>query len=90
MDRPVIGVPKRELAKVIEGLREIRFDVRTGDTHPIIGNGRVLCTYPFPLLSPRALVESRAEFVTLDCLAMWRVIGYRKHFRSHRNFAPGC
>ena len=58
-----LGVSKKELAKVIEDLREIRFDVRTGDTHPIIGKGRVLCTYPFPLLSPRALVESRAQFV---------------------------
>ena len=61
-----LGVTKRELKKTIEELREIRFDARTGDTHPIIGNSRVLCTYPFPLLSPRALVESRAQFISSD------------------------
>ena len=60
----ILGLTKSDLTKVIDALREIRFDVRTGDTHPIIGNGRVLGTYPFPLLSPRALVESKVQFVT--------------------------
>jgi DNA (cytosine-5)-methyltransferase 1 len=48
--------------KIVETLRSVRFDLRTSKTHPIIGEGRVLCTYPFPLLSSRALVESRVKF----------------------------
>jgi len=49
------------LEKIVATLRMIRFDVRSSKTHPIIGDSRVLCTYPFPLLSPRALVESRVR-----------------------------
>ncbi len=49
---------------VAEAIRAMRFDFRTDVTHPIIGQDRYLCTYPFPLLSPRALVESRVEFTT--------------------------
>src|SRR5262249_54516652 len=56
-----LKVRKTGLLKTIEALRAIRFDVRTSNTHPIIGKNRVICTYPFPLLSPRALVESRAR-----------------------------
>ncbi|MBL7964660.1 MAG: DNA cytosine methyltransferase [Flavobacteriales bacterium] len=56
-----IGVRKDSLEKLIATLRKIRFDVRSSKTHPIIGDCRVLCTYPFPLLSPRALVESRVR-----------------------------
>jgi DNA (cytosine-5)-methyltransferase 1 len=52
---------RKQLHKTVESMREIRFDLRTCITHPIIGKGRVLCTYPFPLLSPRALVESRVQ-----------------------------
>lgn len=52
-----------EISDAIIALRKHRFDVRTALTHPIIGEGRVLCTYPFPLLSPRALVESRVNFL---------------------------
>lgn len=47
--------------KTIKALRAVRFDVRTSNTHPIIGRDRILCTYPFPLLSAKALVQSRAE-----------------------------
>ncbi len=50
-----------EFSSVVSELRALRFDFRTGETHPIIGKYRVLCTYPFPLLSPRALVESRVS-----------------------------
>lgn len=56
-----LGVKKTGLRQVIKDLRDVRFDARTHDTHPIIETGRILCTYPFPLLSPRALVESRVK-----------------------------
>jgi DNA (cytosine-5)-methyltransferase 1 len=52
-----------QLGQVVEQLRAIRYDFRTAETHPIIGTDRVLCTYPFPLLSPRALVESRVKLI---------------------------
>jgi DNA (cytosine-5)-methyltransferase 1 len=58
--RNKLGIGKREMPKIVDAMRDIRFDLRTPITHPIIGSGRVLCTYPFPLLSPRALVASRA------------------------------
>jgi DNA (cytosine-5)-methyltransferase 1 len=55
------GIQGPKLDAVIASLRAVRFDVRSSRTHPIIGDGRILCTYPFPLLSPRALVESRVR-----------------------------
>jgi DNA (cytosine-5)-methyltransferase 1 len=58
-----LGLTSLRFDEIVNELREIRFDVRTDATHPIIRPGRTLCTYPFPLLSPRALVESRAEFL---------------------------
>jgi DNA (cytosine-5)-methyltransferase 1 len=54
---------KPQLEQVVAELRAVRFDFRTSETHPIIGADRVLCTYPFPLLSPRALVESRVKLI---------------------------
>lgn len=51
---------------VVEELRRIRVDVRTAQTHPIIQPEVVLCTYPFPLLSPRALVESKVRMLRRD------------------------
>lgn len=56
-----LGVQEWHLQKVIQDLRGVRFDARTHETHPIIEDGQILCTYPFPLLSPRALVESRVQ-----------------------------
>lgn len=56
-----IGTSEVELERAIVELRSFRFDVRTSETHPIIGPDRMICTYPFPLLSPRALVESRVK-----------------------------
>ena len=53
--------PKGELVNAINRMREMRFDIRTYDTHPIIGSGNVLCTYPFPLLSKKALVMSKVK-----------------------------
>lgn len=58
-----LGVEKHVLPELVASLRAIRFDFRTAETHPIIGKRRVICTYPFPLLSPRALVESRTRLV---------------------------
>jgi DNA (cytosine-5)-methyltransferase 1 len=58
-----IGVNQRELAPVISRMRAERIDIRTDRTHPIIGKGRIICTYPFPLLSQKALVESRVQFL---------------------------
>ncbi len=52
---------EEELMSVIETLRNMRYDIRTYETHPIIGLGNVLCTYPFPLLSEKAMVISRAK-----------------------------
>lgn len=53
----------QQFGNCVARLREVRFDVRTSRTHAIIGNERVLGTYPFPLLSPRALVESRVQLI---------------------------
>jgi len=57
-----LGVTDAALDTVIMKMRAIRFDIRTPLTHPIITSG-VLCTYPFPLLSSRALVESRVQLL---------------------------
>lgn len=58
-----LKIPSQKLDNTIKNVRKIRYDVRTFETHPIIGLHRVLCTYPFPLLSARALVTSKAEIV---------------------------
>lgn len=54
------------LPKAINNLRDARFDIRTSDSHAIIGPDRLICTYPFPLLSPRALVESRVVLSPME------------------------
>lgn len=64
--KTALNLSRQQLDRVIEEMRDIRFDIRTAKTHPIIGDGRVLCTYPFPLLSPRALVESRVQFTSTE------------------------
>jgi DNA (cytosine-5)-methyltransferase 1 len=56
-----LGLSEERLLRGILKMRKTRFDIRTSETHPIIDPGLLLCTYPFPLLSPRALVESRAR-----------------------------
>lgn len=58
-----LGLDDDQLAEAVATLREYRLDLRTGQTHPIIGSDRLICTYPFPLLSPRALVESRVKLI---------------------------
>jgi DNA (cytosine-5)-methyltransferase 1 len=60
------GIPEERIPSLVEALRAVRFDARTRFTHPIIKDDVVLCTYPFPLLSPRALVESRARVTRTD------------------------
>jgi DNA (cytosine-5)-methyltransferase 1 len=56
------------LENLIYRLREERFDVRTKRTHPIIQSDQVICTYPFPLLSAKALTVSRADISDEDGL----------------------
>jgi DNA (cytosine-5)-methyltransferase 1 len=46
-----------EVLELVRDLRDLRFDVRTSLTHPTIRGADLLCTYPFPLLSPRAQLE---------------------------------
>ncbi len=58
-----LGLGLETLDSCITELRSHRFDIRTSVTHPIIDEDHVLCTYPFPLLSPRALVTSKAQIV---------------------------
>lgn len=55
------GLSEASLAQGIRRMREIRFDIRSYDTHPIIGSENILCTYPFPLLSKKALVTSKVK-----------------------------
>ncbi|WP_434710069.1 DNA cytosine methyltransferase [Pseudomonas sp. R1-1] len=61
-----LKVSREELEVVVESMRELRYDIRTFHSHPIIGKGRVLCTYPFPLLSPKAMVESKVRFTAVE------------------------
>jgi DNA (cytosine-5)-methyltransferase 1 len=60
----LLDLERPKLVELIDQLRGIRFDVRTEQTHPIIGKGRVICTYPFPLLSRKALVESKIQLLS--------------------------
>lgn len=58
-----LKISRNAIPKLVDQLRAVRFDVRTRVTHPIIKDELILCAYPFPLLSPRALVESRARII---------------------------
>lgn len=55
------NLSNEQLYQVISSMREYRYDIRTYESHPIIGKGNILCTYPFPLLSPKALVTSKVK-----------------------------
>ena len=48
-----------EARELVYGLREMRWDVRLPETHATIRSDRMLCTYPFPLLSGKAQLERR-------------------------------
>ncbi|MET3953103.1 DNA cytosine methyltransferase [Arthrobacter sp. UYEF36] len=41
----------------VDKLRDLRWDVRTKGTHPTLGRGEILCTYPFPSISLKAHFE---------------------------------
>lgn len=45
-------------------LRGMRYDLRMATTHPTIPSDKVICTYPFPLLSDRAHLERRVATAT--------------------------
>lgn len=52
-----IGIEIKDLSPLLNRLRGLRYDVRTSDTHPTITNNDVLCTYPFPMLSGKAMFD---------------------------------
>ena len=58
-----LKITRPALRRVVSELRRVRMDVRTNKTHPIIARNKIICTYPFPLLSKRALVESKVELL---------------------------
>lgn len=56
-----LGISLAKLPEIVQYLRELRYDVRTSDTHPTIRTDEVICTYPFPLLSSRAQLERKLK-----------------------------
>ncbi|UKE50519.1 DNA cytosine methyltransferase [Xanthomonas translucens] len=54
-----VGCDSREARELVFKLREMRWDVRLPETHATIRDDRMLCTYPFPLLSGKAQLERR-------------------------------
>lgn len=48
-----------EVRALVYQMREMRWDVRLPETHATIRDDRMLCTYPFPLLSWKAQLERR-------------------------------
>ena len=62
----VLAISSSELEEIVETMRALRYDIRTWLSHPIIGKGKIICTYPFPLLSPKALVESKVKFTNTE------------------------
>lgn len=58
-----LKAPRAQLDDLVSTMRQMRFDVRTHETHPIIEEGSVLCTYPFPLLSAKAMIESKVRLI---------------------------
>lgn len=59
----LLGMTRDEIGLMVQEMRMFRFDLRTNETHPIIGPDQLICTYPFPLLSSRALVKSKVQFL---------------------------
>lgn len=51
------------LDEAVRRMRALRYDVRTRLTHPTIASSDLICTYPFPLLSPKAHLERRVASV---------------------------
>ncbi|PPT56891.1 DNA cytosine methyltransferase [Xanthomonas arboricola] len=54
-----VGCDSDEVRGLVFKLREMRWDVRLPETHATIRDDRMLCTYPFPLLSGKAQLERR-------------------------------
>jgi len=48
---------------LLDSMRRLRWDVRSNATHPTLAPGILLCTYPFPALSPRAHFDKPARQV---------------------------
>jgi len=59
-------IKQSDFDDIFTTLRNMRFDIRNSITHPILGDDGLLCTYPFPLLSKKALVVSKAVLVDKD------------------------
>lgn len=54
-----LGCDKSQVRELAFQLRAMRWDVRLPETHATIRVERMLCTYPFPLLSEKAQLERR-------------------------------
>lgn len=54
-----VGCDERDVRDLVFQLREMRWDVRLSETHATIRDDKILCTYPFPLLSDKAQLERR-------------------------------
>lgn len=58
-----LGITEGQLNDAVSKLRDERFDIRMRETHPIIRQDAIISTYPFPLLSAKALVISKADII---------------------------
>jgi len=54
-----VGIDGDDVRDLVYQMREMRWDVRLPETHATIRDERMLCTYPFPLLSGKAQLERR-------------------------------
>lgn len=54
-----VGTAPGNVRDLVYQMREMRWDVRLPETHATIRDDRMLCTYPFPLLSGKAQLERR-------------------------------
>lgn len=52
-----LDVTVEQIETMILMMRELRYDVRTTNTHPTIRTDEIICTYPFPMLSERVMFE---------------------------------
>lgn len=48
-----------QIEMIILMMRELRYDVRTTNTHPTIRTSEIICTYPFPMLSERVMFDRK-------------------------------
>lgn len=52
-----LGISVAGIDSMICAMRDLRFDVRAMQTHQTIRTNELLCTYPFPMLSERAMFK---------------------------------